>query len=258
MSIYVWTSEIKNIYVWTTPVKEVYVWTTKVRPTIPSWEDLRPNVVTLYSSANWTIKHWYNSNYWEIKIEKIDWTFIIIADRDIWASSYSQYWKYFQWWNNYWFTMYPSKKSSSQVNAANYWPTNPYSSDTWISDTIWDSSSNNNLWWDTTDTELARKWPCLDWYHIPKYTEWNSLRTLMNSIVWRNNRSDYFNYLLLIKYDSGIYWRWDTYVWEWTAYWTSSSMTGDNAWKFELNYNPRNDSSLRATWYPIRPFKNTL
>lgn len=38
MSIYVWTSEIKNIYVWTTPVKEVYVWTTKVRPSRWTWD----------------------------------------------------------------------------------------------------------------------------------------------------------------------------------------------------------------------------
>jgi len=38
MSIYVWTSKIKNVYIWTTPVKEVYVWTTKVRPTILEYD----------------------------------------------------------------------------------------------------------------------------------------------------------------------------------------------------------------------------
>lgn len=55
MSIYVWTSEIKNIYVWTTPVKEVYVWTTKVRPVIP------PYLCFTANTANSTVqlrKYW--------------------------------------------------------------------------------------------------------------------------------------------------------------------------------------------------------
>lgn len=32
MSIYIWSTEIKNIYLWTTPVKEVFLGDTKVRP----------------------------------------------------------------------------------------------------------------------------------------------------------------------------------------------------------------------------------
>lgn len=60
MSIYVWTSEIKNIYVWTTPVKEVFVWTTKVRPS--GWQPWA-NTIAYYKfdwdrlDYSW---HWYN------------------------------------------------------------------------------------------------------------------------------------------------------------------------------------------------------
>lgn len=51
MSIYVWTSKIKNVYVWTTPVKEVYVWTTKVRP---SWYTPWSNTIAYYPLTSTT------------------------------------------------------------------------------------------------------------------------------------------------------------------------------------------------------------
>ena len=87
MSIYVWTSEIKNIYVWTTPVKEVYVGTTKIRPTTPPYlcftantagstvqltKTWSPTSVTLETSTdgiNWTsyYPNWTRtlSNIWD-------------------------------------------------------------------------------------------------------------------------------------------------------------------------------------------------
>ena len=62
MSIYVWTSEIKNIYVWTTPVKEVYVWTTKVRPS--GWTPTSNTVVyyPLTTSTTTTDQSWNGKN----------------------------------------------------------------------------------------------------------------------------------------------------------------------------------------------------
>lgn len=81
MSIYVWTSEIKNIYVWTTPVKEVYVWTTKVRPTwwwtLAQWlwvfrplrEDANDHKLDVWwtwtvSNASWTWTASYTTAWW--------------------------------------------------------------------------------------------------------------------------------------------------------------------------------------------------
>ena len=63
MSIYVWTSEIKNVYIWTTPVKEVYVWTTKVRPseitetyTISNVPNNNSNVYVNIAKSWYTVK----------------------------------------------------------------------------------------------------------------------------------------------------------------------------------------------------------
>lgn len=78
MSIYVWTSEIKNIYVWTTPVKEVYMWTTKVRPSVPPYLCFTANTAwsTVKLNRNWSpaaliletstdLKNWSDYTIWD-------------------------------------------------------------------------------------------------------------------------------------------------------------------------------------------------
>jgi len=61
MSIYTWTSEIKNIYVWTTPAKAVYVWTTKVRP---SWwkfsYDFRGKTISQLTADWFIVWSWWS------------------------------------------------------------------------------------------------------------------------------------------------------------------------------------------------------
>ena len=69
----------------------------------PTWEESRSNVDTLYQWANGTIKHWYDSNYWEIELKKSNWDILIIADRNIGASTYwtssSAIWTYYHYSN---------------------------------------------------------------------------------------------------------------------------------------------------------------
>jgi len=88
-----------------------------------------------------------------------------MMDKNLWATTvYNDWdtltqknmWNMYQWWNNYWFpsTWTISNTSSTQVDASSYWPTNPYSSDTFItiSSNDWSSVANDDLWWDTTGT----------------------------------------------------------------------------------------------------------
>ena len=119
--------------------------------------------------SSWAVIQWtlwsswifWNQSEWLISIT--DWTNgYTIMDKNLWATAvYNDWdtlsvvncWNMYQWWNNYWFpsTWTISNTSSTQVDASAYWPTNPYSSDTfiiWSKD--WSSVQNDNLWWDTT------------------------------------------------------------------------------------------------------------
>ena len=115
--------------------------------------------------ASWILLQWglwwawlfWNQPEWLISIT--DWTtWYTIQDKNLWATTVYNDWdtltqanmgNMYQWWNNYGFisTWSVSKTSSTQVNASAYWPTNPYSSDTFITwNRDWSSVQNDNLW----------------------------------------------------------------------------------------------------------------
>lgn len=120
----------------------------------------------LYDGSSIATWAWvfYNSLLWLISLSW-DWiTWITIQDKNLWATtvynnwdilSEANCWKYYQWGNNYWFPRASDATittSSTKVNASNYWPWNYYSSDTFIINNAWDSSNNQDLWWNTTST----------------------------------------------------------------------------------------------------------
>ena len=106
-----------------------------------------------------------NQTDWLISITS-DWTtWYTMQDKNLWATtvyndwdtlSEANCWKYYQWWNNYWFAWIwwsEPRKSSTKVDTSTYWPTNPYSSDTFIVwGEGWSSVYNGDLRWDTTWT----------------------------------------------------------------------------------------------------------
>ena len=109
----------------------------------------------------WSAWIFWNQSEWLISIT--NWTTgYTMMDKNLWATtvyndwdtlSQANMWNMYQWWNNYWFpsTWTISKTSSTQVDASDYWPTNPYSSDTFITwSEDWSSVHNNDLWGDTT------------------------------------------------------------------------------------------------------------
>lgn len=159
-------------------------------PLIPS-----DSWTAIYTWSNWA---WifHNPTEWVISISS-DWqTWITIADKNLWATtvyndwdtlSEANCWYFYQWWNNYWFpwTWAISKTSSEQVDASAYWKLNPYSSDTYITTSPWDTSDNRNLWWVNDFWELKPQWKDLE---LPetiwdvKYSDFNFVQLSWSSV----------------------------------------------------------------------------
>ena len=130
--------------------------------------------------SSWTVIQWtlgsawifWNQSQWLISIT--NWTTgYTMMDKNLWATTVYNNWdtlseancgKYYQRGNNYWFAYsWAVTTSSTQVDASSYWPTNPYSSDTFIT---WsdDRSSvqNNDLWWNTSNATHQECWGTAD------------------------------------------------------------------------------------------------
>lgn len=259
MWIYVWDTEIKWIYLWDTPVKEVYLWDTKIRPS-----------VTPITTA-WIYR---NETDGLISLSSDGSTRYTMADKNLWAtstdvSSSASYWNYYQRWNNYWFTSSP-QLINSQTNAANYWPSNYYSSNlfrykwnySWYN---WDSSNNHNLRWWVTNTNASKKWPCNTWFHIPSREEWINLFNAFKAIwtdEWRW-KWDYMKTYLKLPYAWLIMWSNWSYATE-NRYWTATSYTQSSNYYYNAycisfsSYNISIDGTYpKIRWLPIRPFSDT-
>lgn len=146
MSIYVWTSEIKNIYVWTTPVKEVYVWTTKVRP---AWWQPWANTLVYYNindndtnstiydlSWNWIHQTWHWTPWYAT-----DATYGRVATFN--GNSYTQAWSIVNFGQECTFIclVYQTNSSAAFVIEG----TNPSDFWIWLATAYW--ISNKYIWW---------------------------------------------------------------------------------------------------------------
>lgn len=252
MWIYVWDTEIKWIYLWDTLVKEVYLWDTKIRPSV------------IPITTPWI---YHNSDLWLISLSSNGTTWLTIADKNLWAtstdvSSSNSYWNYYQWWNNYWFpNSWSVTKSSTAVNASTYWPTNYYNSSTFITATPRDSSNNNNLWGNTTNTNVARKWPCDTNFHIPSKADAQSLIDTLYAIVWGKKLSQFEQYLFMGKTQVRSQTNWNVVTPSSTAYYQTSTQYSNNA-PYTIRFWASTDwyvwgATSKAQGFPIRPFKDT-
>ena len=250
MSIYIWANEISSLKKGTSDVSEVYVWDTKIRPT----------VVPIDPWIYWS------STLWLISVSS-DWeNWITIRDKNEWATEVWNYnesmtdakaWYHFQWWNNYGFphSWNVTMNYSYLTNASSYWPTNYYNSSTWkaISPSYM-NPTNFNMWWDTTDTLEARRWPCPQGYHIAKKSERETLRKIVST-----NGTQFHLYLKLprawYRYSS-----WWFVTWNWDTWWYHTSDLNDSSYsnyiQFWTSWNVRIDRNDLSNWYSIRAFKN--
>lgn len=217
MSIYVWTSEIKNVYVWTTPVKRVYVGTSLVRP-IP----YTPNSNTLLylpfdwdlSNSQWKSITWTWISYESIGIKKsvkltdvswyITWPWNLMSSVWTWDFTVSFWVKPTNWGNamvfGNWYEAnpYPSVDILFLFGTA-FWQTNKvinlFQTSSWVHQLISSTSSATSLVWNWHHiVSVRRSW--VVYFYIDnvlqwQYSRWTSLSNsnylrILNRPWWQN------------------------------------------------------------------------
>lgn len=223
---------------------------------------------------------YWSASLWLVSISS-DWTtWYTVADKNVWATTVWHYWDtltannvgtFFQWWNNYGFPFsWATTTSSTPALVRGKSWSKPYSSstfitttgNTWIDAQIWQSTVNN-LWWNGTDTDIARQWPCPSGYHIWTTDELILIYDAYKSIDIDNPRmsSEELMYLLLmpngwlLKKSDGTY-DWHTY------YWTSEYVWGEEKSIVILPSGTYSTSLTTvnmavAYGFSVRPMKNT-
>lgn len=116
---------------------------------------------------------------------------------------------------------------------------------------------NDNAWWDTTNTEIARQWPCSVWYHIPSRNEWSQVNTQVLVNTLKLPKAWWMMYTWLPPYT----WPIPSGHWIVGNYWSSTPYPG-SPWYFDAAYNFESSGALingnaRAIAFPIRCIKNT-
>ena len=213
---------------------------------------------------------YWNSTYWLISVVGSN-DIITIADKNLWATtvyndwdtlSQNNCWYYYQWGNNYWFSWsWPSSTTTAQQNANGYWPRNYYNNSTWvISSNDRSSVQNDNLRWNTTNTLVARKWPCSSWFHVPTKSDFDALISMWTAL---NISWDGFRTYLKMPFWWQIYGYRTTPSDKWTLWLYRSSTpitdTVIGAWRLYISSSVLTDwwRIIRASWCSIRPFANT-
>jgi prepilin-type N-terminal cleavage/methylation domain-containing protein len=248
-------------------------------------------------APNWVLVWWLETD-WGFTRQNLtlhqDWTSYTIMDRNLWATEIYDWieksavrWNYYQWWNNYWFPNSGDVEDSTiQIaNANSYWPWNYYFSSTFVkcadnnncdSNYDWANPQNDNLWWDKTNTNVSRQWPCPSWRHIPTTLEWDWLVKTRFTFKWWNcavnvsscSWSSYWiesEVLASFKFDlklpfAGYRNRYDSLVYYQGSggyYWSSSSRSvgASRLYLSSSDVTPQGNN-YRAIGYSVRCFKN--
>ena len=99
---------------------------------------------------------YWSSAKWLISITADSWsTYITISDKNLWATNVLDNWLYYQFWNNYWFSVNPTPYVTSKPTLTSvYGPGNYYNSSTYVrvsSGNNWFNWTVNNIWWCVTN-----------------------------------------------------------------------------------------------------------
>jgi len=228
--------------------------------------------ITPWTAPDYIDTEWNVFKMGSLTIESGDLS-ITILDRNLWATetwtSCSDYntWAcgyFFQWWNNYWFSIPLTKTGDTTVNATSYSRSNPYISDTFriINNNPydWADRKNDNLRWWVWDTQnnfpnrdYMRQWPCPEWYHVPTYRELQTLATLAGP----SNTWNFANTNFLLPF-AGIYGSFPWGFGDSTYLWSSSpfSNVARMLW-FCSNGTAQFITNRRSGGYSIRCFYNS-
>lgn len=210
---------------------------------------------------------YHDATLWVISLSS-DWTnWITIADKNLWATRVWDFGDaltadncggYFQWGNNYMFPFtWPVNTSNTQVDTTGYWPWNYYNDSNFVCGyNDWSNPRNANLWWGTTNTDIARRWPCESWFHVPSFQDWSSLMSILN---WLSVEYEIRWYLLKCP----PMWTWNyeyppSHLDNSISLWTSTLYSADQQFWFCYTITPNFVWLWQASvGRPIRPFANT-
>lgn len=225
-------------------VKEIYKGSTKIRP-IPkpittAWIYRNADLGLISLSSNWT-----------------DW--ITIADKNLGAENVWDYWKYYQWGNNYWFATTWSISTTSSYQNPSWYSPSTWSYSSFVKRANWMSTVVQWLWgmnWTVAD----RRWPCDEWYHVPLQQEMIDIHNLLVN-TWGKPKTwatlntylkmpsswlrQYSNSNVASQWSEWYYWCSDTYSLSYAKAFSFASSTTYPSNYYEYWY-----------WFTIRPFKN--
>lgn len=222
--------------------------------------EIKGNTVTGW----WVWGGWWANYPWCDTSDITIWSYTIAAcnvgTNTAWLTSAS-YGNYFQWWNNWGTPSGTITPNTTVVNASANGPWNYYNSTTFIgwagllSPYDWTSPQNNNLWWDTTNTSIARQWPCATGYHVPSQNEWSALVTA--GWWWTNGTA--MQTALKLPF-AGYHHRFDGIMFNQSSYgyYWSSSPNGTYGYRLYFGSSDvtSSDVSVRAFGFSVRCFKN--
>ena len=212
----------------------------------------------VFAVCTWSTQlHTATTTYWTCGANDIivcDWvgSWYVVAACNHWATStntasVASYWNYYQWWNNASIKTAPT--STSQVWDTTFFPPSTYNSAVFRYFVhTWTSVPNTDLWWDATNTDEARRWPCDAWYHVPTVAEWTAISSMYSwygiETALNLPRAGYRYW-----YDANMAEVWTNWV-----YWTSEWWGWDFAKQFNTSWNIANNYITQGQ--PVRCFKN--
>lgn len=254
----------------------------------------------------WTWSAWifHDASSWLISLSS-DWeNRITLADKNLWATevydywdtlSHSNCWKLYQWWNNFWFLwQWNLLTTETKVDWSLYWPWNYYSFNEYYIE-MWDITDRSSVrndnrrwwvtwaerlakvkkvyyWWILVDDYSAMRWPCPEWFHVPKSSErsavinaWVSLWARTTS--WTTSVTNFRTYLKLPNIVYLFEGNWLPWTW-WTPqhryYWWCRQTWSDWNWRYcdaldvveDYWWSIRVDDASSNHWCPVRPFKD--
>lgn len=212
--------------------------------------------------CNWTPWNWYTisaCNAWALVVYTgIGQSFVAETTvRSSWVNEWAGW--FYQWWNSADLSL--SSATSTHIVSTILIDSN-YNVDTnfinWNSSyrKDWIQVKEDNLWWNTTSTDEARKGPCDEWYHIPTKSEWQNLINLKwePSNLWTEMSDE-----LKLPIAGGAFWSTGIPYIQWNTgtYWTSTpNWDNANFMYFSANAIYTNDYQFRTFGASIRCFQN--